>query len=231
MPADTTTSRPYPLSPNAHPQDVRISRCTFRNNTVGPAATRCGGAVHIGIADDSYGSWTHYDIFDSLFEYNSYTGAASGGGALCVTNNEVQTTVRRSVFRGNTVSGPQTQGGAVSVRSCGNVRLLGCTFDRNRVYGDGSGGGAVSFVLGSFILINATVFTGNSAPGLGVTGAANTYAGALSVNQGNGVVLRLSTTVRMDWPARCTCTAALRSSCRRRSSPTTARWMAEVCRW
>jgi hypothetical protein len=102
-----------------------------------------------------------------------------------------KTTIKRSVFRGNSVSGSQTQGGAVSMLSNYDVHLSGCTFDRNAVYGDGSSGGAVSLAGGSFgaFVVDTSVFTANSAPGLGVTGAGTTYGGALSVSQVFNVVL------------------------------------------
>eukprot|EP00731_Ephydatia_muelleri_P009200 Em0004g1538a len=149
--------------------DVRISNCTFQNNS----ARYGGGGVRF------YGSTGNVSITNCTFQYNSATYNGGGGVLLDLSTGDVSIT--NCTFQNNSVlyGGGDGGGGGVSLYlSTGDVSITNCTFQSNRA----TNGGGVSFSdSNGHVNITNCTFQNNSASYGGGDGG------------GGGVSLYLST--------------------------------------
>ncbi|TVR83300.1 MAG: hypothetical protein EA409_03310, partial [Saprospirales bacterium] len=104
------------------------------------------------------GSGGSLKIEDCTFEYNVATGNSGNGGAI---NNQSPLTIINTTFLGDSTSG---NGGALVQRSSGKLTIIGSSFSGCSAH---LGAAIIHTASGDSIIIQNTVFTGNSASSQG----------------------------------------------------------------
>ena len=134
--------------------DVRITGCTFQNNSAGGYGGGGGGAVIL------FGSTGNVSITGCIFQNNSAGGY--DGGAVSLNGSTGDVSITGCTFQSNSAG---YRGGAVILGgSIGNVSITDCTFQSNSAGVCVGGGGAV-MLYGSTgdVSITGCTFQNNSA--------------------------------------------------------------------
>jgi CSLREA domain-containing protein len=158
----------YSMSPDA----ILIDNTTFNSNTNYAMQVAATSTIVLNSTfSDNSGNKTLFaignlEVSNSIFRNNHLTSNGGSGGAI--VGNSCSVTIRDSLFEGNSITGSNVWGGAISVGGTApSLTITGSTFDGNTANNTGStgamGGGGAIFINSGPLTVSTSTLINNTA--------------------------------------------------------------------